>query len=702
MADVEALQRDLNQALARIHTLEAQARSRSAQADILRKQFRTVPSKHLELIDKDIIEECLHTQEYGKPENKDEQGAAQINFRTLGLKRGVNEKTISRRINHHLMYCNLFEVLYQDTETGRWFAKINLPLYKQVASAYHAAAEVAAKTGQKISDPGLIQFSRIVKSRGTPRCKTCGTPTETRKVTKLTEYCPKCKTFHEKVKDTGWVKPEAQGQGAPAESPDESPGTTCPAFKKQLPPHDALVDLYLDLAGEDEKRIRMIASEQKYETLPGQVVQEHINAHLAGDDTYGSRMWRPDGLTRGFLVDGDSKAAIERLEQGAVKLAAAGWIPIREYIPEKRPRKVAGYHDESRRYVLVKDALVDVRAGWQEIYRIAPEWEGLEHWPLPGEARGNRTRLPGGVYRMPGFSDWCELYSITDYESSSDGVEAAALLYTHQSPASLIPPYTAPPDPEGESDHITSPPLPEKDLDQAPAQSDNNHFLIAFKAANLVARFADEHQLADYLERGKNGKYYSPNGSERTASAALYCKDGRELLTDFSTHGARSDGTHDTVDALELYSRQSGRTKRVILSELGQLVHRDAKAAIEAAARDGTPLPGWIESRMTDYGRATYERLRQEAGGVTALDSEGGAVATPAPRAVPSFQIAPWMIDTPCQRCGLPFQMRYAGINASICPRCCPPRGGYPPEWDTRYPRKKRRGLPVLLAAVMP
>jgi hypothetical protein len=586
-------------------------------ADILCKFFRAVPSSQLESIDKAILDEFVRADIWAQ--ERDQDGRPRVNFRTIALKLGVDERTISRRWNDRLQYSNLIKSHHQDEKTGRWYILIDRALYTQAALAYHTAMKQAANAGQpKISDPELLTFSAPVAQRGT--CTHCQVPMETSKMEKrdmvITYYrCPKCKRRHKQVvKDSGWKKPEAQ---------DENTPTSCQAFKEAVtPPMAALVELYLALAGEDPTHIRMTDSgDPKYTSHPDKLSGDQINAHLAGDDTHGSRMWRKDGLARGFLVDGDNARDIERLEQGAAKLAAEGFLPIREYIPESRPRDVDGYHNESRRYVLVMDALVDVRAGWQRIFEIAPEWEGLEHWPLPGEARGNRTRLPGGLYRMPGFSGWCELYSLTSYESSSNGIEAAALLYTHQSAASLIPPYSEPPRVDKSEHLVPILPLPDaSDSDQVADRSENNHFLIAFKACDLAARFADEHQLADYLERGKNGKYFSPNGDERTASAAVYEKDGRELVTDFSTHGSRSDGTHDTVDVLDLYSRQSGRVKRDVLKELGQVVHREAKAAIEATAHGDMALPGWIESRLTHSGRATYERLRLAAGGVTALN----------------------------------------------------------------------------------
>ncbi len=671
-------------------------------ADFLCKYMRPVPSKLLDPIDKQIMDELVRADIWAQ--ERDEQGRPRVNFKTIALKLGVEKKTISRRWHDRLTYSNLIKSAAQDGQSDRWYILVDRGLYERAARAYHAAYKVAADSGQKIVDPELLTFREHVAQRGksAPECDTpkCKTKVARRRVTRAYTWCPKCKKRHKRlVHDTGWILPPKAHNEEPAQEPpapvDDPSGQLVPHIEKHLPPLDALVDFFSELAaGEDETSIEMIATSQKYTTRMDKLSREQIEAHLDGSHTYGTRMWRADGLTRGFLVDGDSKAAIERLEQGASKLLAAGFFPIREYIPEDRPREVAGYHSDSRRFLIVMDALVDARAGWKRIFEIAPEWEGLECWPMVGATpKGNRTRLPGGLYRMPNYAGgWCELYSLSDCESSSNGLEAAALLYTHQSSAALIPPLPepvqAPPEVESSEQEETAP-LPERGNEQLlAAQSDNPHFLIAFAPCDLAARFNSEHDLADYLERGRNGKYFSPNGQERTPSSAVYYKDGRELFTDFSTHGTRPDGTHDTGDALEVYCKQSHRSKRDVLKEFGQVVYREAKSAIEAAAHDGTELPGWIESRITESGRALYAHLLG-IGGVNASNG-GGAVDTPAPRAVP-FSFPPWMTDEPCQRCALPFQMRYSGPHseAPICPRCCPPRGGSPDAWDTLYPRKK-------------
>jgi hypothetical protein len=609
-------------------------------ADMLCKFFRAVPSSQLESIDKAILDELVRVDIWAQKEHRDTEGRPRVNFRTIALHLGVDERTISRRWHDRLQYSNLIKSYGKDEKTDRWYILVDRALYTQAALAYHAAMKQAANAGQKISDPGLLTFSAPIAQRGT--CTHCQAPMEARKMETrdmvITYYrCPKCKRRHKQVvKDSGWMKPEAQGLETPIESADEIPLPTCQAFKEAVtPPMAALVDLYTSLAGEDETHIRMTGSSSpKYTTHPDKLSGDQLEAHISGADTYGSRMWRKDGLTRGFLVD--------------------------------------------------------ARAGWQRIYEIASEWEGLEHWPLPVETpAGNRTRLPGGVYRMPGFSGWCELYSITDCESSSNGIEAAALLYTHQSSAALIPPYSEPTQEQEQAEPEAAPLRDCEPPDNLSGQSENNHYLIKFKACDLAARFLDEHQLADYLERGKNGKYFSPNGSERTPSAALYSKDGRELLTDFSTHGARSDGTHDTVDALELYSRQSGRVKRDVLKELGQLVHREAKAAIEAAAHDGTTLPGWIETRLTEYGRATFERLRLEAGGVTAL------------KPPPETGVAPPQSDEEQLRREIGELARAEEEKWELSDELDP---AWPPSAKV-YKRIRRKELPLwttLAAAVMP
>jgi hypothetical protein len=108
----------------------------------------------------------------------------------------------------------------------------------------------------------------------------------------------------------------------------------------------------------------------------------------------------------------------------------------------------------------------------------------------------------------------------------------------------------------------------------------------------------------------------SPNGNERTASTPYRMTPDGERWTDFSSHGRRSDGTHDTGDALELQQRLTNTPKPELMRQAARELQAEARQALEGAARSGQPFPAWLEEIITDAGRAHYARIASQAGHV--------------------------------------------------------------------------------------
>ena len=117
-----------------------------------------------------------------------------------------------------------------------------------------------------------------------------------------------------------------------------------------------------------------------------------------------------------------------------------------------------------------------------------------------------------------------------------------------------------------------------------------------------------------YAPASVTGMAYSPNGEERTPSTAYRMTPDGERYTDFSANGRRSDGTHDTGDALELHVRLAGAPKPDVLRSAASRLQREARQALESAARSGQPVPAWLTQILTDAGREHYARVASQAG----------------------------------------------------------------------------------------
>ena len=112
----------------------------------------------------------------------------------------------------------------------------------------------------------------------------------------------------------------------------------------------------------------------------------------------------------------------------------------------------------------------------------------------------------------------------------------------------------------------------------------------------------------------QNGMAFSPSVAERTPSTAI-TKDGLAWV-DFSVRTRLSDGKHDGGDTLELAARRSGESKAAkssTMREVARAVMREARDAMESAARVGDEPPSWVASIMTEAGWQRYRFLRAGA-----------------------------------------------------------------------------------------
>jgi hypothetical protein len=133
---------------------------------------------------------------------------------------------------------------------------------------------------------------------------------------------------------------------------------------------------------------------------------------------------------------------------------------------------------------------------------------------------------------------------------------------------------------------------------------------IAAGTSSTAARSGSSSPLGNWPRSTTNGMAFSPSVEERTPSTAI-TKDGLGWV-DFSARSRHPDGKHDGGDTLELVARRNGETrtnKRGTMQEAARALVREAKAALEEAARACMPSPPWVASIMTEAGWKYYQRL---------------------------------------------------------------------------------------------
>jgi len=492
---------------------------------------------------------------------------------------------------------------------------------------------------------------------------------------------------------------------------------------------EAAAALLLALAGPGDEHIEMSrTSAKKYYTVYRSLTQRDTLDHLNGGKARGAWCCYPNRQTRGLAWDSDTPEGWAALQDAARALAAAGYLPLLELSPADRGGHVW----------IVFDTLVDVSAAKQHVYQIAPALAGVqEYWPGPEDAkRWNKVRLPGGKYIRPGVNAWCQLISVSDGETSSNGDGVARLLLAHQTPAGIVPVYaeeeTPIPD-VAQYDEEQAPPLgnerartlpneqpggnlPAGDHQQSQGvdlqwqarygQSDEGKRLwFAFNPQYVAAWYNAHTDLSDLLPSERNGCGLATWRGERTASVAFR----GDQWTDFGASARREDGTQDSGDALELQVRLSQAPKSEIMRQAAKALLCQARTELESAARSGQPIPAWISEIITDAGRAHYERVKSDglldtdnppvvqrpgmcqAGGLTGFSS---ALESDPAQAVPiadetflaSHKLTHGKL---CKQCGCEVYRDLAG--EPVCVRCYPPRGyhTYSDVIDSWYPRKR-------------
>jgi hypothetical protein len=111
-----------------------------------------------------------------------------------------------------------------------------------------------------------------------------------------------------------------------------------------------------------------------------------------------------------------------------------------------------------------------------------------------------------------------------------------------------------------------------------------------------------------------SGMAFSPSVEERTPSTAI--TPDRQTWVDFSARSLQHDGNHDGGDALELAARRNGESRAAkpkTLREAARMLVREARGALEMAARAGEEPPIWVKQIMTEAGWKRYRSLCAEA-----------------------------------------------------------------------------------------
>lgn len=142
--------------------------------------------------------------------------------------------------------------------------------------------------------------------------------------------------------------------------------------------------------------------------------------------------------------------------------------------------------------------------------------------------------------------------------------------------------------------------------------------MVSVHPRQLAALYNERHPLSELLQLEQNGMAFSPSVQERTPSTAI-TGDGLAWV-DFSAQSLQPDGKHDGGDALELAARRNGESKTAksaTLREVARTPVREARDALEYAARAGEEPPVWVATIMTEAGWQRYHALRAEAGRTT-------------------------------------------------------------------------------------
>lgn len=419
------------------------------------------------------------------------------------------------------------------------------------------------------------------------------------------------------TKDQEGQVDDAREEGTPSGEFLEQEPTTPPMGSAGETPSDPAglmhnaAALLVEIAGTEPVQIEMSArGPKKYYDVARVFSLEDACAHLTGKKTKGAMLRRADGLTRALCYDADTDDDWYTLREAAHFLASAGYIPLMEESPAGR-----GGH-----LWIVYTDLVDARCAHRHVRELAPMLQDIkECWPGSGN---HKVRLPGGLYVKPGFSQQCKLYDAIGGLVAENRQEAARALLTLQTPASIVPAYPPdsaldpdqrcaahqlPKEKTSRSDQSDQTTQPSHGPDARWQQKYNAHLWFQFTPAQLAAWYNERHAIEELLPPERNGMGLAGWRGERTASIG-YTRDG-EGWVDFGASARRNDGKQDGGDALELEARISDQGKPETMRLAARDLVKEARAALESAARSGLQPPAWVQELLTPAGKAHYQDL---------------------------------------------------------------------------------------------
>jgi hypothetical protein len=410
--------------------------------------------------------------------------------------------------------------------------------------------------------------------------------------------------------------------------------------REMHPDFEAAVQLLLQIAGPSEEHIEMSrVGPAKYYTIPRPVTFDDCVKHLRGIKTRGAALRYPGHMTRALAFDADTNRIFPGwwwMIGAAQSLVEAGYRVILEPSPAGR-----GGH-----LWIIFDGLVDARAARHHVYQIAPMLADVyEYWPGPAHVKTwNKVRLPGGRYVRPEMSAWCKLYDVSGSLLADQGLAAASVLLSSQTPAGIVPPLspehlqdleqvslaqeaaqrlraeasTSSPNDQvqarGEKNRQNTPAAQRFRTPDARPQrkfSEVNRFLwFIYTPAQVAAWYNERHTVDDLVEFDhKMANAEAIGRFERTPS--LGSTRDRQHWADFGSGARQDDGRPDGGDVLELKVRVSSESKPEILSELGHEMVAEARAELESAARASLDPPTWVQEILSESGWSHYWQLRK-------------------------------------------------------------------------------------------
>jgi hypothetical protein len=653
----------------------------------------------------------------------DEQGRTRINFTTIAQQIGTSSDTVSRNIKH-LVTLNLLECdrKTEIQENGERWTRVYARLNEETINAPEKIIPAQPRNhgGRRYACPQCGNTNIIIRRHVTLVCS-CGHESLISETESRQELDSNATTgqqvAHEQLSTIAPDETVHATDQQDASATAEESGETCASaneptsnLRHDLKPVSPLIStilhksesnidhpvagetecklqdgqtlreaaaLLLSLAGPSDEHIEMSrTADKKYYTVSRPLTERDLLDHLRGGKARGALCHYPDERTWGLGWDEDTAAGWAVLQDAARTLVAVGYRPILEPSPAGR-----GGH-----LWIIFDALVNTNNARQHIYSIAPVLATIkEYWPGPQDAkRWNKVRLPGGKYVRPRINAWCQLISVSDGETSHDGLSAAQVLLAHQTPATIVAVSSSdkeesraedgmlPGKAQDESNvheqetNIAANANPTSKLlpgDRSPRQSvdskwqatygqsdERQRLWFSFTPQYLASWYNAHHDIRDLLPSERNGYGLASWREEQTASVAMR----NDRWTDFGASARRPDGRQDGGDALELQARLTRTTKSDILRKAAKQLVVQARTELESAAQAGQSLPTWIEEIVTDAGRAHYEHVKCEK--QDAFDKPTSYLSEPSQSQKDTFERLAAEIGAevgePCKRCG--------------------------------------------------